>query len=164
MDGDKLIKQTPDGGYAVAGTSGSGNGDVTFNHGPHDFWFVKLNANGGIQWQKTYGSTTIEICNGMSLTSDGGYILAGYSVGNDGDVTGNHGQEDYWVVKIDSVGTLQWQKSLGGSDNDKAWGVGQSSDGSYYVTGGSESNDGDVTGNHGQDCWIVKLSSSGNLL
>ncbi|HRN42420.1 MAG TPA: hypothetical protein PK649_10165, partial [Vicingus sp.] len=78
-----------------------------------------------------------------------------------GDVTGNHGSTDYWVVKLDSVGTITWQKSFGGAGSDYAYIIHQTTDGGYVVGGESDSQDGDVTGNHGgYDYWVVKLSST----
>src|SRR5690606_15188651 len=91
---------------------------------------------------------------------DNGYIVAGMSNSNDGDVTGNHGEgDDYWIVKLDELGEIEWQKSLGGSgEYDFSYGVRQDADGGYVIAGSSDSNDGDVTGNHGEsDFWVVKL-------
>ena len=73
-----------------------------------------------IQWQKSLGGTGWDLANSIQQTSDGGYIVAGFSSSNNGDVTGNHGGGDYWVVKLDSSGNLQWQKSLGGTGFDAA--------------------------------------------
>jgi hypothetical protein len=94
----------------------------------------------------------------IQQTSDGGYIVAGSSYSSGGDVTGNHGHDDYWVVKLSGSGEKQWEKSLGGSNSDYASSIQQTSDGGYIVAGSSYSSDGDVTGNHGgSDYWIVKL-------
>lgn len=155
------IQQTTDGGYIVAGWSSSINGDVTGNHGNGDFWVVKLNSQGSINWQKSFGGTGIDFGNSIQQTTDGGYIVAGVSESNNGDVTGNHGLADYWVVKLDSVGVIDWQKCLGGTGDDNALTIQQTTDGGFVVVGYSESNDGDVTGNHGNsDYWVVKLSSN----
>jgi Secretion system C-terminal sorting domain len=156
------VQQTSDGGYIVAGVSNSNDGDVTGNHGGNDFWVVKLSATGSIQWQKSLGGTFNEIANSVIQTSDGGYIVAGNSISNDGDVSGNHGLDDYWVVKLSASGSIQWQKSYGGAGNDVAYSISQTSDGGFIVAGGSTDNGGDVTGNHGgYDYWIVKLSTLG---
>ncbi|MDR6922170.1 T9SS type A sorting domain-containing protein [Chryseobacterium sp. 2987] len=158
------IQQTSDGGYIIAGASSSTNGDVTVNHGYSDYWIVKLDSSGNIQWQKSLGGNKEDIAHSIQQTSDGGYIIAGESYSTDGDVTVNHGYSDYWIVKLDTSGSMQWQKSLGGSSYDRARSVQQTSDGGYIIAGGSLSTDGDVTGNHGQeDFWIVKLDSSGNI-
>lgn len=164
--GDKAtsIQQTSDGGYIMAGGSTSTNGDVTENHGSTDYWIAKLNALGTIEWQKSLGGIADDIANSVQQTSDGGYIIAGETYSNDGDVTGYHLNGDYWIVKLDSSGNLQWQKTLGGTEYDVANSVKQTSDGGYIVAGETSSSDGDVIGNHGNsDAWIVKLDASGNI-
>lgn len=159
------VEQTSDGGYIIAGSSNSNNGNVTGNHGSYDYWIVKLDNAGDIQWQKSFGGTDEDNAYSAKQTSDGGYIVAGRSRSVDGDVTGNHGNFDYWVLKLNSSGNIQWQKSFGGSGLDEAHSVQQTSDGGYAVTGFSWSNNGDLTGNHGNsaDYWIVKLNNSGNI-
>ncbi|MCX6272765.1 MAG: T9SS C-terminal target domain-containing protein [Bacteroidetes bacterium] len=158
------IRQTGDGGFIVAGFSMSNDGDVTGNHGNSDFWIVKLNDIGTIQWQKSLGGSNFDQAYSVQQTTDSGYIVAGYSDSDDGDVTGNHGLRDFWVVKLNDIGTIQWQKSLGGSNIDQAYSIIQTADGGYIVAGGSESTDGEVTGNHGnEDCWVVKLSDTGTI-
>jgi hypothetical protein len=159
-----FVNQTTDGGYIVAGYSGSNNGDVTGNHGVQDFWIVKLSSIGTIQWQKSLGGTQGDYGSSIVQTTDGGYIVAGYTGSNNGDVTENHGGTDYWIVKLSSTGVIQWQKSLGGIGRDYAYSIVQTTDGGYIVAGYTESNDGDVSGNHGDnDYWVVKLSSTGAI-
>jgi hypothetical protein len=97
----------------------------------------------------------------MAKTPDGGYVLAGWSASNDGDVSGNHGFDDYWIVKINSAGNIDWKKCYGGSSYDNCLAVQPTNDGGYVMIGVSNSNDGDVSGNHGfGDYWIVKLGGS----
>jgi len=161
-DWARSVIQTSDGGYIVAGGSWSNDGDVIGSHGEQDVWIVKLTPTGTIDWQKTYGGSNGEWANSIYQTSDGGYIFAGFSISIDGDVTGNHGSTDYWIVKITETGSLEWQKSLGGSMWERANSIQQTIDGGYIVAGGSPSIDGDITGNHGaHDYWIVKLTSNG---
>ena len=158
------IQQTNDGGYIVAGYTFSNNGDVSGNHGSSDCWIVKLNANGSLAWQKTFGGTGNDYAKSITQTNDNGFVIAAYSASNDGNVTGNHGNTDYWILKLDAAGTLQWQKSLGGTAQDVATGIQQTDDG-YVVAGWSNSNNGDITGAHGDmDYWIVKLDLNGNLV
>jgi hypothetical protein len=160
----RSIQQTSDGGYIVAGHTESNDGDVTGNHGGGDYWIVKLNSTGTIEWQKCLGGTNQDWARSIQQTSDGGYIVAGFTGSNDGDVTGNHGGEDYWIVKLTSTGTIQWQKCLGGSNDEDTYSIQQTIDGGYIVAGITRSNDGDVNGNHGvADCWIVKLNSTGTI-
>ncbi|MCK9447725.1 MAG: T9SS type A sorting domain-containing protein [Bacteroidales bacterium] len=159
------IQQTSDGGYITAGYSNSNDGDVSGNHGDRDYWIVKLDNAGNLEWQKSIGGSHEDWAYSIQQTSDGGYIAAGYTFSNNGDVSGNHGASDYWVVKLDDTGNIQWQKCLGGSGYDSAKSIQQTSDGGYIVAGSSESNDGDVSGNHGGygDYWVVKLDESGNI-
>jgi hypothetical protein len=158
------IQQTADGGYIVAGWTASNNGDVSGNHGNYDAWVVKLDSAGNMQWQKCLGGTSDDYAYSIQQTTDGGYIVAGYTASNNGDVSGNHGLYDYWVVKLDPAGTLQWQKCLGGTNDDQAYSIQQTADGGYMVAGVTASNNGDVSGNHGNyDAWVVKLDPAGNM-
>ncbi|MDX9705524.1 MAG: T9SS type A sorting domain-containing protein [Weeksellaceae bacterium] len=160
----KSIQQTTDGGYIVAGAASSNDGDVSGNLGGYDYWVVKLDKSGSMEWQKSLGGSSNDYATSIQQTTDGGYIVAGYSESNDGDVIGNHGDKDYWVVKLDSTGNMEWQKSLGGSGWDAAHSIQQTTDNGYIVAGYSESNDGDVSGNHGNmDYWVVKLDNIGNM-
>lgn len=152
-------------GYVVAGQSKSKDGDITGNHGDHDYWIIRLNSVGEIIWEKSLGGSEEDEAYSVQQTDDGGFILAGNSQSGDGDVTMNQGEEDYWIVKLDADGNLMWQKSLGGSSEDEAYSAQQTADGGYIIAGESASTDGDVTGNHGEgDYWIVKLDAGGNLL
>jgi hypothetical protein len=162
------IQQTSDGGYVAAGWNRSPNdGDVTGNHGDYDFWVVKMNANGNMQWQKSLGGSLSDIGYSIKQTPDNGYVIAGGTISNNGDVSGLHGKQDFWVVKINSNGNLVWQKSLGGSEYENAHSVDITKDGGYIVAGSSgfvNVNNGDVTGNHGNyDFWVTKLSSSAGI-
>jgi len=158
------IVQTRDNGYITTGYTASVNGDVVGNHGGTDFWVIKLDSSGIVQWKKAYGGSDNDWPYSIIQTDDGGYVAVGFTESNDGDVSGNHGDKDMWVIKLDSYGTLQWQKTLGGSDWEEAWDVQQTMDGGYIIAGRTTSNDGDVTGVHGGfDYWVVKLSNIGTL-
>lgn len=152
--------QTSDGGLMLSGHSGSNDGDITNNNGSWDYWVVKTDIDGNIQWENAFGGSDVEQGGEIWQTSDGGFVMTGTSRSNDGDVTGNNGGSgDTWVIRIDNVGALLWQKAMGGSNIDGSSGIIPTSDGGYIVAGASESNDGDVTGNHGEfDAWIIKLS------
>lgn len=159
------VQQTSDGGYIFAGYSNSTDGDVDGNHGDYDFWVLKMDATGNFEWQKTMGGTNEEYAYSIQQTTDGGYIIGGWSVSNSGDVTGNHANGDYWVVKLDAAANITWQRALGGSMVDKAYTVRETDDGGFVVAGSSNSTDGDITNNHGMDdYWIVKLDGSGALV
>jgi hypothetical protein len=158
------VNQTADSGYIVAGTTSSTDGDVFGNHGGLDFWVLKLTNTGSIQWKKNYGGSDVEAPLEIQQTSDGGYIVAGYTRSNNWDVSGNHGDYDAWVLKLNSAGAIQWQRCLGGSGWEEAWSVQQTSDGGYIIAGRSTSTDGDVTVNHGFfDFWVVKLNQDGEI-
>jgi len=164
-DGLNDLLQTSDGGYVAVGYTQSTDGDVTTSYGNADIWVVKLDGFGGIDWQKSYGGTGADHGAAIRQTSDGGYIVAGTSDSADNDVTGNHGDTDYWVVKLDGSGNIDWQKSVGGSSYESAESIQQTSDGGYIVFGSTDSSDGDVTGNHGNvDFWVVKLDDTGSLV
>lgn len=156
------IQQTLDGGFIVVGDSRSNNGNLTSNNGSCDGWIVKLDATGNIEWQKNYGSSSCEFISSIKQTIDGGYVFAGTTYSNDGDVSGNHGGSDYWIVKINSLGTIEWQKTYGGSGNETVSDIQLTNDNSYIISGYSYSNDGQVTGNNGlADFWIVKTNPAG---
>jgi len=165
------IIQKDDGSYIFIGTAGSNDFDVSGVHGSGDVWVVRLDAAGNLLWQHCYGGIEGEMGRSISLTDDGGFIAAGESKSNDGDVSGHHGgsfDADYWVFKADSTGAIQWQKSLGGTRYESAKSVRPSFDGGYIVCGNAASEDGDVTGFHTvlgnyPDYWVVKLDSAGNL-
>jgi hypothetical protein len=171
------IRKTNDGGYIVVGTTGSNNTDVSGNHGLLDIWVVKLNSSGVIQWQKCYGGSYDEYGSDIQQSTDGGYIVCGWTGSNDGDVVGFHGNpnyfqdfpSDFFVLKISNSGVIQWKKCLGGNNKEKAYAVKQTSDGGYIVAGETNTNNnGDVTGfnpnnSNNSDAWVVKLTSSGNI-
>ena len=164
-DKAQSIEQTLDGGYIVAGNSWSVDGDVNGNNGSNDYWVVKQDASGSIQWEKTLGGSGNDYAQAIQQTDDLGFIVVGASNSNDGDVSVNYGGNDFWVVKLDGLGNILWEKSLGGTNDEQAYSVTQTIDGGYVIAGYSNSNDGDVSGNNGlSDYWIVKLDPSGNLL
>ncbi|MFI5218308.1 MAG: T9SS type A sorting domain-containing protein [Bacteroidia bacterium] len=164
------LQQTLDGGYMLGGWSESYiSGDKTENYiGGSDYWVVKTDVSGNIQWQNTIGGSDDDYLRSIQQTSDGGYILGGYSFSNiSGDKTENsNGSFDYWIVKIDSIGNIQWQNTIGGNDNDWFYSIQQTSDGGYIFGGYSNSNiSGDKAENSNGfvDYWVVKINSSGNI-
>jgi len=177
----KHIQPTGDGGYIVAGESYSNDGDVSGWHEGYDlfgvptfdYWVAKLSSTGDLEWQRCLGGSNEETAFSIQQTSDGGFIIAGNSWSDDGDVSGNHGKSDYWIVKLSVSGSTEWQRCFGGTNEDYAHSIKQTSDGGYIIAGFSNSNDGDVTGWHVgydisgtiaySDCWIVKLDSSGAI-
>lgn len=159
------VHQTIDGGYFITGYTRSTDVNIAINYGLKDIWVIKTNSLGTIQWEKTYGGSNDERAYYSSQTSDGGFIMSGYTQSADNDVTFNNGNADVWIVKIDSSGTLQWQKSLGGTGSDFGYHISETPDGGYIVTANTDSNDGDVSGYHGggSDTWIVKINAIGTI-
>ncbi|HEU5164246.1 MAG TPA: PKD domain-containing protein [Chitinophagaceae bacterium] len=164
---DYALQSTTDGGYIIAGNTNSNDGDVRgFHGGESDAWIVKLSNSGTIEWQKTLGGSLYDCAKSVKPTADGGYIVSGETKSNDGDVNGaNHGSQDAWVVKLSNNGALQWQKTYGGTGDEKGQSIQLTTDGGYFVTGYAFSNNGDVSGNHGvQDAWVFKLNTGGDLM
>jgi len=161
--------QTGDGGYIMAGQTHSDDGDVTSNHGKYDLWIVKMDGEGKIQWQKTYGGSQDDYGGAILPALDGGYIIAASTNSIDGDLKGlrtDTAQSDIWVLKIDSLGNIDWQKIYGGSKFDAASSIVFGGEGEYVISGITESGDGDVKGFHGgsgADIWVFQISETGVL-
>jgi len=99
---------------------------------------ILTHAQPSIQWQKCLGGTVGDFARSTQQTFDGGYIVSGYTASNNGDVSGNHGADDFWVVKLNSLGSIQWQKCLGGSGYDLAYSIKQTADSGYIVAGSNQ--------------------------
>src|SRR5436305_1307958 len=99
-----------------------------------------------IQWSKCYGGSKNDFPGGILLTSDGGYIMTGSIVSADGDVIGNHGSYDAWIVKLRADGSIQWQKTYGGARDDFAGAICERFEGGHSITGSTISTHGDVKG------------------
>ncbi|GAA4466813.1 hypothetical protein GCM10023189_49510 [Nibrella saemangeumensis] len=126
---------------------------------------VKLNSSGTLVWQKTLGGIQAEFATDIIATGDGGFVVTGQTDSNDGDVSGNHGGADVWVVKLNEAGNLIWQKTFGGTAYDVAHSITATMDGGFVVAGASMSTNGDVSGNRGgNDFWVFRLDHSGNLI
>jgi hypothetical protein len=143
--GRSLI-QTSDGGYAIAGAT------TSFGAGELDVYLVKLDTNGNLQWTKTIGGPEIEECNSLIQTSDGGYVIAGYTA------SFGAGKADVYLVKLDANGNLQWTKTIGGKEEDVGFSLIQTSDSGYAIAGTTTS-----FGAGGKDVYVVKLDAHGNL-
>ena len=143
---DLTIQQTSDGGYIVAG------GTYYFGSGKFDLWVLKLDANGHIQWQKTFGGKDDEWATDIQQTPDGGYIVTGWTR------SFGAGRKDMWVLKLDANGDIQWQKTFGGRGDDAGEAVQQTPDGGYIVAGGFS-----FLGVSWRDMWVLKLDANGNV-
>jgi hypothetical protein len=142
-DEGRAIVQTTDGGYAIAGLTNS------FGAGGYDYWLVKTNSIGDIEWNRTYGGPDNDYAYSLIL-SDDGYAIAGQ--------TGPHISSNAWLVKVDSSGNHQWNKTYGGTSSDLALSTVRTSDNGYAMTGYARS-----FGSGDQDFWLVKTDSSGNM-
>ncbi len=159
------VQQTEDGGYIIAGNSNSDDGDIGNNYGSYDAWIFKLNSDGNLEWENNYGGSDLDHINQVQQTEDGGYILAGWTQSNDGNIGDNYGEYDAWIIKLNTSGNLLWEKSYGGSSLDYAHSIQQTTDYGYIVGGWTQSNDGDIGDNYGEyDAWVIKLDNEGTLL
>ncbi len=153
----QIIKAS-DGNFLLVGETRSSDADITGQKGGADVWIVKMNADGAIIWQKTYGGTNFDVARAGSITQNGDYLITGSTRSNDVDVDANNGLNDVWVLKINPSGKLLWQKTIGGSDIDFAYDVKELNDKSIVIVGESNSNDKDVKENKGfTDLLIIKL-------
>lgn len=143
----------------LAGYTTSTDGDVSGAKGSQDFWVLNIAVNGILQWQKVLGGTEAEYANVVMTDRDGGYIAGGISYSSNGDITGAKGKGDYWVVKLDAAGELIWKQNFGGRENDHLRYITyQPFLNEYYLTGDSDSRDGDFRNGRGEtDFAIIKL-------
>jgi len=139
------IQQTSDGGYIVAGDT------FSYSYGNRDFAIYRLNSSGGKIWFKHYGGTQEDIAYSIQQTSDGGYIVAGWTDSY------TYGGYDFAIYKLNSDGSKVWFKHYGGAQNDRGFSIQQTSDGGYIVAGDTSSY---TYGN--KDSAIYKLDSNGN--
>jgi hypothetical protein len=139
--------QTSDGGYAISGDTSS------FGAGGSDFWLIKTDAFGNMEWNKTYGGTLDEAAGGMCQTSDGGYAISG-----DTSSFGAGGL-DVYLVKTGADGTASWAKTYGGTDDEHTVNVAQTLDGGYALVGYTKS----FGAGGGQDVYFVKTDAAGNM-
>jgi hypothetical protein len=164
QDGGTAIAHVANNFYLFC-TTNSVDGNVISNHGLNDFWVIKTNLNGQIIWAKTYGGSNYDNLSQMKPTTYGGFVIIGSTESNDGNVLGNHGTSDYWVLGIDSLGIIQWQKCFGGSLGEVAADIDLTGNSGFICQGYSNSIDGQVTGNHGNfDYWVVKFDNQGNII
>ena len=152
--------------YIFSGTTTSNDGDIIGNHGDADAWVVNINKQGEILWQNCIGGSNFDDNYMILKGNDNKLFLAGNSTSNDGDVSVNHGDVDSWVVKLNLQGSILWSRCYGGSNTEFTTGLAMMNDGNIALGSGTNSNDGDVSGNHGGfDIWVPKIKpSNGNIL
>ena len=163
---------TKDGGFLITGvldvssSGGQGNAKSTaVNHSGGDYWVIKTDLTGNLEWSRFFGGSFTEIPQGIVETDDHNFIIAGSSDSDDFNISNNLGTYDFWIIKIAPTGSLIWEKSFGGSEIDEARAITTSSDGNFMVVGDTRSSDIDVSENKGAaDVWIVKFSTEGSLI
>jgi len=148
LDKAFCIFQTSDGnGYVIAGQTDS------LGAGSSDFWLVRTDSLGNVVWSKSYGGSNVDAARSVQETSDGGYVVAGWTTSS------GAGSSDYMLLKVDGDGRQQWSKTYGGLYSDEAYTVQQTMDGGYMIAGSTMS-----YGLGGWDFWQVKTDANGNKL
>lgn len=169
------IKQTKDGGYILAASSSSPMDTTlqTTKNTPHfghlDYWLIKLDTNGEIEWQKTYGGRYREELIEVLETKSGDFILGGVSNSSESGnkSTSNYGNNDIWIIRVDALGNTIWQKTLGGSGDDVLGDMKliEDQEEEFILVGGSTnspmSGNKSIDNRNGTDFWLLKLSDQG---
>lgn len=167
------IIQTNEGGFLITGvldvsaSGGEGASKIvrTKRHAGGDFWVLKTDRLGNIEWSRFYGGSLTETPYDVIQTSNNNYLIVGSTDSNDVDISTNKGGYDFWVVKISETGNLIWEKSFGGSQIDEARAIAPSNDGHYLIIGDTRSDDLEVSKNNGAaDLWLIKISTEGALI
>lgn len=168
-DSVSSVIETTD-GYVLGGSSNSNiSGEKTENsRGESDIWVIKLNFSGTILWQKTIGGVGLDFTSEMDKTLDNGIIIGAYTFlsGISGEKTApDYGDVDYWVLKLDALGNIVWQKTYGGSGEDVLYSIKHTPDGGYIMCGDSISPISGVKteGANGWDYWVIKTDALGNI-
>lgn len=162
------IKECSDGSFIVVGTSYSKD-LVTINSEKNksamaDFLIVKIDVFGHLKWAAKYGGSQNEFAHGVDIAEDGSIYVVGSALSGDGYLNKNHGEEDAWVIKLNTEGELLWQKAIGGKLTDEARAVVATKDGGCVVVGSGQSKDGDLHDNYGEnDFMVLKFNSRGSV-
>ncbi|WP_456366813.1 protein kinase domain-containing protein [Thermococcus sp.] len=143
-DGFNDVKIAPNGDIIVAGYTKS------FGAGDEDVWVLRLDANGNVKWQKTYGGKYGDYANAVAIASNGDIIVAGY--------TDSFGAGGAWVLRLDANGNVKWQKTYGGSGYDEATTIAIAPNGDIIVAGYTDSFSADDF-----DFWVLRLDENGNV-
>ena len=141
---ENSVQQTSDGGFVVTGYTSS------FGAGGQDFWVLRLDGNGTVLWQKAYGGTQDDVAYSADLTSDGGFIVSGYTK------SFGAGGQDRWLLRLDYNGNLVWQKTYGGNRDEGSHSIRVTSDGGFISIGFQESFG-------GGGLWVLRLDANGGL-
>ncbi len=173
-DTAQAVIKTDDGGYAVMGYSNSIDGDLSGKTlEVNDYWLLRLDADGNMLWNKTYGGSKDDRGQSIIQTNDGGFAIVGYAMSDDGDRSNNEGFHDNWILKLDALGNILWEKSFGFSGHDHSYDVVQTADGGFFFAGFLDVTQSGGEGNFGKggyltrhgvgEFWGTKLDAEGNL-
>lgn len=161
------IVSRSEGGYYVLGATFSTDYDCVGNHGNGDALIVRLDDTGGKIWSKCIGGSSGDAFqNGWGIEdSQGSLIIATSTTSSDGDISGHIGNNDYWVVDVDSNQNILWNRCYGSADNDAAYRICRATDNTYWITGviNTAGNQVDVSYGGG-DCWTIHIDATGALL
>lgn len=166
----KSIQKTLDGGYIIAGNAENSPPEVSNYHGGFDGFIVKLNSNFIVEWSNCYGTASYEQINQIKQTTDGGFIFVGRARVEYPNQTNLDLPIDFWIVKINNLGVITWEKKYGGSREDSAIEVNEAPNNEYIISGSSRSVDGDVgaalwpSNYSAADFWVLKLNSLGEIV
>ena len=164
-DFGESILVTSDNKYVIAGGTSSQDNDTLERPTKVDGLIMKLDSDGKVLWKKTYGGNGHDAFSKIIQTKDGGFIAVGSSSSTDGLFTTNKGSDDVWILKLDSLGSFEWQKTYGGSDSDVASSIVQDTNGEYILVMSSSSKDKDFNIQLGtSDGWIVKIDIKGEII
>ncbi|MBL7887062.1 MAG: T9SS type A sorting domain-containing protein [Flavobacterium sp.] len=161
---------TADYGFLLAGSSLSNKtGNKSDNNkGDLDYWVWKMNENGDLEWQKSFGGSESDLLQSIAITNDGGFILAGVSSSNKSldKKEDSRGEDDFWVIKLNAKGGEEWQVTLGGNGQEKLHSIKSTRDGGY-ILGGSSSSDKSFNKSEKSfgnlDYWVIKLDNKGKV-
>ncbi|MEH6761724.1 MAG: hypothetical protein V7687_11225 [Maribacter arcticus] len=152
------IAKTPDNGFVVVGNTFSTNGDILLNHGESDMWMIKLDEEGNLIWEQTYGGSQFDLAQAVVQSKDGGFLITGNTKSDDKDSSLNNGENDIWLVKTNAFGDLVWEKSFGGSGLDFGFDLLENADGSILIVGESSSTDfGSISSKGNVDLILLKI-------
>ena len=158
IDEAHAINKSADGNYLIAGDTRSSDLDISQNNGAADLWVIKITPEGTLLWEKTLGGSSFDVGRSVSKTQDNGFIISGSSRSTNASFSSNKGQNDAWVIKLNSGGDLEWQKTIGGSEVDFFYDTVELNDQTVVAVGDSNSSNEDIYENKGfTDLLILKL-------
>ena len=173
-DTPRSVIETMDGGLAVLGFTNSTDLDLAEKSLPvNDYWLLKLDSSGNLEWSKTYGGSKDDRGQQVIQTSDGGYAITGYAMSDDGDGSNNEGFHDNWIIRLDGQGNIQWERSFGFAGHDHSYDLVETADGGFFFSGfldvtssnglGSTDKGTGIAAHGVGEFWGTKIDGQGNL-